>query len=158
MMMKWRCNDNVSTRGRRWWERRKGDATTTCQLEAEDDEKEEREMQQWCVCSFAVSMVQSWQEENATMMYQCHCNIHGKETLCVGSGTKSMAKKQKENKQEKKVWPNLYAMHAKHVITIPKNIQLTHKRCGWILSPPQKPKINHMGWLWAMILQQMKPL
>ena len=38
------------------------------------------------------------------------------------SGAESVAKRQRENKEEKKVQPKLYTMHAKHVITIPKDI------------------------------------
>ena len=32
----------------------------------------------------------------------------------------SVAERQEENKEEKKTQSNLYAMHAKHVITIPR--------------------------------------
>ena len=42
----------------------------------------------------------------------------------------SMAKRQKEDKENKKAQPNLYTIHAKHVITIPKDAQLTHNTCG----------------------------
>ena len=42
----------------------------------------------------------------------------------------SVAESQKENKEEKKVQPNLYTMHAKHVIPIPRNVQLTHNTHG----------------------------
>ena len=38
--------------------------------------------------------------------------------------------RQKEDKEEKKVQQNLYTIHAKHVIPIPKDIQLTHNTCG----------------------------
>ena len=58
-------------------------------------------------------------------------------------------------KEEKKVQPNLYAMHAKHVIIIPKEIQLTHNTHGKFLIA--HPKMNYWAWLWMMTIQQMKP-
>ena len=41
-----------------------------------------------------------------------------------------MAERQEENKEEKKAQSNLYAIHAKHVITIPKDVQLTGNTHG----------------------------
>ena len=61
----------------------------------------------------------------------------------VSSGTESMAKRQKENKEEKKVQPNLYTMHAKCVITIPKDVQLTPNTHGKDLVTHPKPKMNY---------------
>ena len=61
-----------------------------------------------------------------------------------------MAKRQNKDKEEKKAQPNLYTIHAKHVITIPKDAQLTCNTCGE----------NHdelLGLSGDEDLQQMKP-
>ena len=42
--------------------------------------------------------------------------------------------RQKENILEKKVQANLYTIHAKHVITIPKDVQVAHNTHGKELS------------------------
>ena len=55
------------------------------------------------------------------IMCQSQCRVCGK-------GDK------KENTEEMKVQPNLYTIHAKCVITIPKDIQLAHNTCGKELS------------------------
>ena len=62
----------------------------------------------------------------------------------------SVAERQKENKEEKKAQPNLYTMHTKCVITIPKNVQLTHSTCG-------ETHDELLGLIGDDDLQQMKP-
>ena len=42
--------------------------------------------------------------------------------------------RQKENTEVKKLQPNLCTIHAKHVITIPKDVQLAHNTHGKELS------------------------
>ena len=76
-----------------------------CQQEEGDDE-EEKKMQQWCINAVAIYLVKSWKRRH-------------------DMSVQSQYPWQRAEKEEKKVWPNLYAMHAKHVITIPKDIQLT---------------------------------
>ena len=56
-----------------------------------------------------------------------------------------MAKRQKENKEEKKVQPILYTMHAKCVITIPNDVQLTCNNHGKDLVTHPKPKMKLLG-------------
>ena len=73
---------------------------------------------------------------------QWHCN--------VSVPAESVAERQKENKEEKKVQPNLYTMHAMCVITIPKDVQLTHNTCG-------ETHNELLGLIADNGLQQMKP-
>ena len=60
-------------------------------------------------------------KEEEREMQQC-CNM--------SIPAESMAKRQKEDKEENKAQPNIYTIHAKHVITIPKDVQLTHNTHG----------------------------
>ena len=72
--------------------------------------------------SHGEELKQKWCRAKRREMQQCY-NI-----LVLAE---SMAERQKENKEEKEgaVQP-LYNMHAKHVITIPKDIQLTRNTHG----------------------------
>ena len=98
----------------------------------------EKKMQQWCVSAVAIYMVKSWKRD---IMCQFQCSIHGKEA----------------EKEEKKMQSNPYAMHAKHFIIIPKDIQLTCNTHGKDLITQPKPKMNYWAWLWMTTIQQMKP-
>ena len=52
-----------------------------------------------------------------------------------------MARETKRKQEEKKVQPNLYTIHAKHVITIPKDVQLAHNTHGKELSSADESTI-----------------
>ena len=70
-----RCSNNVSTRGRRWWERRKGDAAMTCLFLCSIHGAELKRRK----CSNGVSMLSQymwWRD----ITCQFWCRIHGKET------------------------------------------------------------------------------
>ena len=60
-------------------------------------------------------------------------------------------KDKKEDKEEKKAQPNIYTIHAKHVITIPKDVQLTCNTHG-------ETHDELLGLSGDNDLQQMKPL
>ena len=75
------------------------------------------------------------EKEEESEMQQC-CNV-----LVLAE---SMEKRQKEDKEEKKAQLNLCTIHAKCVITIPKDLQQMK---------PSLPLLNEMPPLWMMRLK-----
>ena len=93
------------------------------------------------------------------MMCQSHCNIHGEElkkkTIRCSDDVSIPLQYpwQSAEKEEKKVQPNLYAMHAKCVIIIPRDIQLACNIYGKDLIA--HPKTRHE--LLSLIVDDDKP-
>ena len=64
--------------------------------------------------------------------------------------TKKRKERQQEDKEEKKLQQNPYTIHAKCVIPIPKDVQLTCNTCG-------ETHDELLGWSGDNNHQQMKP-
>ena len=128
-------------------------------VEDEDDEEEEQKVQQWCVSSIAVSVVKSWKrvQDGAVMMCHFHCSTHGEVLKRKRRRCSNDVPWVSMEKRMMKEMTSLCTIHAQHVTTMPKDIQLAHNTHGREMIAHDQPQMNYWSWLWMTVPQQMKP-